>query len=357
MFPFLGRANEVLMDSFVADTRNAQLSRKFKLYYRLRPFIPLLLRQLLQRKRNSGMEVPDAWYIPQDFIEQFSDGIALDLAEFGDQTIIHPWPERKNFATVLTHDVETAQGFHKIDHLARMEESLGFRSSWHIVPHKYPVDVGLLKDLVDRGHEIGVHGYNHDGKLFTSKGIFDRRATKINDALLEYGATGFRAPMVHRNLDWICELRIQHDASCFDIDPFQAMPGGVGSIWPFIVNDVVELPYTLPQDHTLFVALGQESVDPWLEKLAFIRRWSGMALVLTHPDYLDTQNRLDLYERFLDHLNMLDDHWRALPAEVTRWWRHRSQSKIAQDGSIAGPAAEAGWATSYRSLFGGNLPN
>src|SRR4029079_11830143 len=123
-----------------------------------------------------------------------------------------------------------------------------------------------------RGFEIGIHGYNHDGKLFTSKRIFDSRLPAINAALRDFDAVGFRAPMVHRNLDWMQSLEIEYDASCYDADPYHAMPGGVGAPWPFIAGRFVELPYTLPQDHTLFVALGERDERIWTSKLAFIAK-------------------------------------------------------------------------------------
>ena len=214
-------------------------------------------------------------------------------------TIIHPWPDGTDFAFVLTHDVETADGMRNVLRIADLEQQLGFRSSWNIVPHKYSIDRGLLRELTSRGFEIGVHGYNHDGKLFTSRRVFDARVPAINAALKSFGAVGFRAPMVHRNLEWLQSLDIEYDASCFDIDPFQAMPGGVGSVWPLIAGRFVELPYTLPQDHTIFIALNERDGQIWQRKLDFLAAMRGMALIVTHPDYLDSEHRIGVYRQFL----------------------------------------------------------
>ena len=54
------------------------------------------------------------------------------------------------------------------------------------------------------------------------------------------------------------------------------MPGGLGSIWPFVAGKYVELPYTMPQDHTLFIALRQRDCRIWERKFDFIVRNSGM---------------------------------------------------------------------------------
>ena len=226
-------------------------------------------------------------------------------------------------ALTLSHDVETADGVRLIDSIAEIEEKLGLCSSWNIVPLKYETDPGLIRDLQQRGHEFGVHGYNHDGKLFFSEAEFDRRTPAMLAAMDRMDACGFRAPMVHRNLDWIGRLRPRYDASCFDVDPFQPMPGGVGSVWPFLTRAMVELPYTMPQDHTLYVTLQQNSSDIWQQKSRFLYRNSGMAMMLTHPDYLDSPSRRLIYEDFLKWALDEFESWHALPREVAEWWRLR----------------------------------
>jgi peptidoglycan/xylan/chitin deacetylase (PgdA/CDA1 family) len=323
-FAFDGELGDVMRDFFLRDMAQAKLSAKFKLYYRLRPYIPIPLRQLLQRERNQRIDVPKGWYLPTEFVQSFRDAIQKSTAYHA----IHPWPDDYQLSVSLTHDVETEQGVKLVSNLAALEEKYGFRSAWNFIPYKYQVDPGLIRDLKDRGHEIGVHGYNHDGRLFESKRTFDWRTGPINKALEQYESVGFRAPMVHRNLIWLQALNVDYDASCFDIDPFQAMPGGVGSVWPFLAGKFVELPYTLPQDHTLLVSLRETTSRIWEEKLKYLRSLAGMAMLVTHPDYLDVPERLRVYESFLEHLQSQSQCWFALPNEITQWWRQRDQMRI-----------------------------
>jgi peptidoglycan/xylan/chitin deacetylase (PgdA/CDA1 family) len=314
------------------------LSTAFRVYYLLRGVIPLRVRQLLQRRRK--VDVAADWYLPADFVTELAAGVR---AAGQPVTTLHPWPDGARFAFVPTHDVETADGMRRIEQIADLEQELGFRSAWNIVPRKYPVDLGLLRELRDRGFEIGVHGYNHDGKLFTSRRVFDRRVPAINAALDAFSATGFRAPMVHRNLNWLQSLEIEYDASCFDIDPYQAMPGGVGGVWPFIAGRFVELPYTMPQDHTLFIALNERDGRIWDRKLDYVAQLAGMALFVTHPDYLDSPPRLEAYRRLLIKAREMPGMWHALPTAVAEWWRDRDQSSITHGAAgpprICGPAA------------------
>jgi peptidoglycan/xylan/chitin deacetylase (PgdA/CDA1 family) len=338
-FAFGGLAGEVLQDHFNRDARQARLSTKFKLYYRLRPLIPVPLRQLLQRERTRGIDVPDCWYLPAAFVDDLQAAVERER----DRVAIHPWPDGFQMAAALTHDVETKLGMDLVDKLAALEERCGLRSAWNVVPNKYKVDTGLLADLKQRGHEIGVHGYNHDGRLFESQRTFCRRTGAINQAIADFGSTGFRAPMVHRNLEWLQALDIGYDASCFDCDPFQPMAGGVGGVWPFFAGKFVELPYTLPQDHTLLVSLGETTPRIWIEKLAFLRRLAGLAMLITHPDYLNTPQRLDIYREFLEHLVEQSECWNALPHQIASWWRQRDELNIAgttESSQLTGRSAD-----------------
>ncbi|WP_417747898.1 hypothetical protein [Rosistilla oblonga] len=351
-FAFDGPLGRVLQQHALDDIAAARLTWKFKAYYRLRPWIPIAMRQLLQRGRNRSLDAPDDWYLPNEFISDWQRAVSHDVATTPNHRTLHPWPDGFEVATVLTHDVETRAGVKLVSALASLEEEYGFRSAWNFVPYKYKIDAGLLDDLSSRGHEIGVHGYNHDGRLFESRRTFDWRKDRINEAIGNFKSTGFRAPMVHRNLDWLQGLDVDYDASCFDVDPFQAMPGGIGSPWPFIAGKFVELPYTLPQDHTLLVALGETTPQVWIDKLQYLRQIAGMAMLITHPDYLDTSRRLNIYRQFLEHLREQTDLWHALPRDVATWWRQRDQSTIsAVDDSIEGPAAARGRVVAIDELF------
>ena len=46
----------------------------------------------------------------------------------------------------------------------------------------------------------------------------------------------------------------------------------------------MELPYTLPQDSTMFNVLQETSPDIWKKKLDWIAQRGGMVLVNVHPD-------------------------------------------------------------------------
>jgi hypothetical protein len=120
------------------------------------------------------------------------------------------------------------------------------------------------------------------------------------------------------------------------------MPGGVRMVWPFLAGNLVILPTTMPQDHTLFVVFKESNDRIWREKLEFLKRCCGLAQMLTHPDYLLDQPRIDIYRSFLEHVREHGDYWHGLPREAAEWWRQRGASRIEKDECISGPAAEQG---------------
>jgi glycosyltransferase involved in cell wall biosynthesis/peptidoglycan/xylan/chitin deacetylase (PgdA/CDA1 family) len=315
-----------ITESIQQDIANAKLSSCYQCFYRVRPLIPTAARQWLQKRRNRKLGKQPNWYLPTEIADYSTSQHSLSI-----------WPNLAEYSLVLTHDVESADGMRMIPQLAEIENKLGLKSCWNIVPFKYKIDRGLLDDLVAQGHEIGIHGYNHDGRLFSSYEEFMRRVPAINRALEDYQAVGFRAPMVHRNLRWMQQLNIEYDASCFDIDPFQAMPGGCGSIWPFMAGKFVELPYTLPQDHTLFVVMQQNDDQIWRNKLQFIRQHHGMALMLTHPDYLSSLHKLDIYRRFLSYILESGTPWHVTPLEMSRWFRSAAHVRSEEKSRLGEP--------------------
>lgn len=264
------------------------------------------------------------------------------------------WPEGKKFALVLTHDVEGWSGVAKCQEVMELEQELGFRSCFSFVPQgNYTISKRLRNELTGNGFEIGVHDLNRDGRLFQSRAEFSKKASRINNFLTDWGAVGFRSAFMLRNLDWLHELNIQYDSSTFDTDPFEPQPEGVGTIFPFWVprpkgqhpeitdyrsstkasGGYVELPYTLPQDSTLFLLLGERTSDVWLRKLDWIARHGGMALVDVHPDYLSFDNQsgsrvypATKYAELLGYLGKRYEgqFWNVTPSELARWYRDTS---------------------------------
>lgn len=307
-----------------------------RLYYSLRPYMPrgvqLALRKMYIR-RLLRRDLEGVW--------------PIDRKAGGAPEGWTGWPDGKDFSLVLTHDVEWGRGHDKCQQLATLEEEMGFRSSFNFVPERYKVSSDLRANLTSRGFEVGVHGLNHDGKLYNSRELFEERARKINQYLHEWKAVGFRSPSMHHNLDWIESLDIEYDASTFDTDPFEPQSDGEHTIFPFWhsgqspTDGYVELPYTLPQDALLFVVMERRDIDIWKKKLDWIVENGGMALINTHPDYMhfgagELQKERypsDFYKEFLEYVRTKYSgrYWHALPRDTARFWRERGVNKTKRE--------------------------
>jgi hypothetical protein len=303
-----------------------------RLYYAAKPYIHWRLRLALRRwlARRTLRRSRPVWPV-------------LETSERRPQEW-PGWPGLKQFAFVLTHDVEGELGFNRIKRLAELEKELGFRSSFNLIPEgEYKAPKHLRDWLASDGFEVGVHDLHHDGSLFRSRDDFYRQAARINNHLREWGAVGFRAGFMFHNLDWIGELEIEYDASTFDTDPFEPQPDGVGTIFPFWVvprsgrPGYVELPYTLAQDSTLFLLLQEETADIWKRKLDWVAQHGGMALVNVHPDYLNFDEQVPSprefpIARYVDLLTYVRDryagmYWNVVPRELARWFKSEIQSR------------------------------
>ena len=316
-------------------------------YYLARPALPrsvqLALRRLFTRVQAAS-SFP-GWPI-ENSLHDFYGWLFALIADLADEPVpfLGLWPACRSWALVLTHDVETAAGYRDMDLLRAPERARGYRSSWNFVGARYQVDDEKVRSLQDDGCEVGVHGLRHDGRDLAGRFI-DERLPAMWEHASRWNAVGFRSPATHRGWDLMPRLGFDYDSSYTDTDPYEPQPGGCCTYLPYVNHDMVELPITLPQDHTLFTILQHADADLWLRKAGHIRDRGGMVLVLTHPDYAHDQRLADGYQTLLDTFTDDDTMWQALPREVAAWWRGRAASTIRGDGGgwrIDGPVSGTG---------------
>lgn len=295
-----------------------------RLYYRLKPYLPWRLRigvrrivARVQRRRSAH-----TWPINE---------LAWQPANWPG------WPQGKRFALVLTHNVEGSSGLAKCTQLMHLEQELGFHSSFNFIPEgEYQVSRELRDELAQNKFEVGVHDLRHDGKLYWRRKDFSENARSINGYLQDWRAAGFRSGFMLHDRECLNGLDIEYDASTFDTDPFEPQPEGVSTIFPFWVprptgGGFVEIPYTLPQDSTLFLVLQESSPSIWKRKLDWIVQHGGMALLNVHPDYVGfglkktaaAEYPSAWYEEFLKYARDRYDgqFWNPLPRELVGWYR------------------------------------
>ena len=100
-------------------------------YYHLKPLIPRRL-QIVFRRLLVGWR-----------LEKVSAIWPIDRKAGKAPEGWRGWPDGKQFALVLTHDVEAQRGYDKCMALAELEQSLGFHSSFNFVAEEYSVSPDL----------------------------------------------------------------------------------------------------------------------------------------------------------------------------------------------------------------------
>jgi glycosyltransferase involved in cell wall biosynthesis len=299
--------------------------RAYALYYPIKTLLPraaqVAIRRLWVKSRQSAST--GRWPI-----DPFS---AVSPKKFPG------WPDGKQFALVLRHDVETIVGHQICRRVLNLEEEFKLKSAFYLVPEGYTVSPDLRKLILSAGGEVGVHGLNHDGRLYSSRRRFAQRAAKINQYIKDWDAVGFASPSAHHELDWLESLSAEYDTSTFDTDPFEPQPDSAKTIFPFKVygkkRNFIELPYTLPQDFTLMVLMGHQDISVWKKKLDWVASRGGMALLITHPDYMhfDGDEKrsytypASFYKDFLEYVTKKyhGKYWNGLPREVASFWKDK----------------------------------
>jgi peptidoglycan/xylan/chitin deacetylase (PgdA/CDA1 family) len=325
---------------------NRRPPQMLKAYYRIKRLIPQGLRHRLNSLaiRLRGKSDFPRWPCESALLDFWRKWLREGMRLMGETDGWHIgfWPDGMKCSIVLTHDVETAAGMRRIETMAIMEESYGFRSAWNLPLQQYPIDWKMVDRLRGRGFEFGAHGLSHDGKLFRSECDFNRLGPILRKLADVRNLKGFRAPSTLRCGDWIEKLGFDFDSSFADSDPYEPQPGGTCSVFPFFMSDMIEMPYTMPQDHTLIHVLRRSPLPVWTAKARWIESVGGMILTLVHPDYCGVGENLKEYENLLKYLSKVSSAWRALPSEVANWWRQRDGLKLVVDGDtpvIEGPGA------------------
>ena len=308
-------------------------------YYFVRPLLSVKVRRHLQKARLSrwrDLKFPH-WPVDRAVDQTMFDLLMLSCRAHGEKKIpfIWFWPEGATGAAIVTHDVETGVGRDFCKTLMDIDDSYGIKGAFEVVPEKrYEVPPAYIDSIWNRGFEVAVHDLNHDGHLFRDHKIFLERVSSINAYGKQFRADGFRAAVLYRNQEWYDALEFSYDTSVPNVAHLESQRGGCCTVMPYFVGNLVELPVTLIQDYSLFQILNDYSINIWKEQIELILEAHGLINVIIHPDYNTTPRERAVSEQFLSHLATLREErglWTALPKEVARWWRQRSQMRLIED--------------------------
>ena len=322
-----------------------------KAYYGIRDLLPTQARRRFQRIYLRGWRKLPFPKWPVDFTVDTLHArlLQLSMKAMGVERVpfIWFWPDGAPSCLVMTHDVETTVGVGFASSLMDMDDAHGIKSSFQVVPvGRYKIADDFVQEIRRRGFELNVHDFKHDGSLFQDHAQFLLQAQKINECVRNFQSLGFRSGAMYRNQEWFQALDVSYDMSVPNVAHLEPQRGGCCTVMPYRIGKILELPLTMTQDYSMFHMLGDYSIDLWITECEQILRRNGLISFIVHPDYVVEPLARKVYLNLLGHLSRLvADHklWAALPGEVNRWWRNRSEMELVRDDGrwhIEGPDKE-----------------
>jgi len=217
---------------------------------------------------------------------------------------------------IVTHDIDThfcqTEGREIVSSIDKDER---VHATWFFVPRsvQYSLDRRGVRSLIEEGHEIGMHGYAHDGRLALGNPAKLSKQLCRGKSILESIGTkvvSFRSPWTLRSSQLLMSLASEGfkvDSSFPDVDtsgmtgerkglsynrPFRPMVAKVKS--PVKLLPLWEVPMTGPQDVQMAEDLrltGSDMLKVWNRKAEFCKDFKGVFVLHTHPccivKYLD----------------------------------------------------------------------
>jgi hypothetical protein len=235
-------------------------------------------------------------------------------------------------AFVLTHDIDSAPELRLVEATRAREREIGIISSFGFVPElSWPTET-LARNLVAEGCEIYWHDIAHNGRLpylrrseirsaFTS---VDRRWPWATELI-----TTFRSGQLLASpalLEAVAD-RFSIDMSLPDTErdgPYGSA-AGCGTIFPFRLRGLVEVPLTMPQDvfmRHVYRLAPTEILATWRRKLDHIRTSGGVAVLNIHPIWIAGDVPFaEVVEQLLRDVVASDDFLVATPSGLVRTLR------------------------------------
>ena len=340
---YASRYSQSALNRWQRSLRNA--------YYLLRPLLHVSVRRHVQRAHLNSWRTLFFPRWPLDTtVEDLCEKLLLLSMKANDidrVPFIWFWPDGAQSCVTMTHDVETEEGKSFCGELMSIDETFGTRAAFQVVPEgRYQGSAELVDNIRSRGFEVNIQDLNHDGNLFRNYEEFLRRADKINEYGRSYGAKGFRAATLCRNLDWYDALQFSFDMSVPNVAHLDPQRGGCCTVMPYFVGDILEIPVTTTQDYMLLHLLNDYSLDLWKAQTELILKKNGLMSFIVHPDYIIEKKARDVYRGLLRFLRQLGEKkriWFAVAGEIDEWWRSRSRMDLVEHNGqwrIEGHGAE-----------------
>ena len=223
--------------------------------------------------------------------------------------------------------------------MLKMFDKYGIRTTWFIPGHSIETFPSQMKEVVDAGHEVGVHGYSHENPIAMTRQQEEAILDKCIDLVGELSGrrpTGYVAPWWEFSTvtnELLLERGIKYDHSLMH-DDFHPYYVRVGDSWTKIdysqhpdtwmkplvrgeETDLIEIPASWHLDDLpplMFIKNAPNShgfVNPrdleqmWMDQFDYVYRENDYAVfaMTVHPDVSGRPGALMMHERIIEYIN------------------------------------------------------
>ncbi len=286
--------------------------------------------------RSVVLGYPERLWLAAD--RKLLEAMAYDALEWllrRPSAYVPAWPYPHTSAFVLAIDTVDIIGGNDIP-FAKAYEDIGGRATYFALSALAPMSAALLKELQDRGHELGYLGDTFDGfkgqTLTTQAKRFDTMTKETRDAGLRLPAhAGFHPPMDAHDKTTeklLNERQFGHYIAFMNAGDARLpvlMPLNPTTVQPATVT--VVLPLTLKGPEDAFGELApQAAAEAFLGELDLAEKMGGLSIArMSNQSFMPPEQ----WGKIVQHLKARRDHlWLATSGQVADWWRERDRVTI-----------------------------
>ena len=180
-----------------------------------------------------------------------------------------------------------------------------------------------IQEVVDRGHEVAIHGYTHTAPALLSPDQERGELDQAFDALASTGAAvqGYRSPswdVSDMTLDLLEEKGLKYTSQFMDdLRPYRHRGRRLIELpVQWLIDDWPHFGWSGACESARNIKGTVEVETMWKEEFDGIRELGGCYVLTMHPQVIGRPSRLKMFERVLEHVQAHADTWIATCAEL-----------------------------------------
>jgi len=298
---------------------------------------------------------------PSNFFEPSGDVFRLILRGLYEDAVhpfllVHTIPEGKQTALCLSHDVDARESFPNSLDYARMEKSLGVRSTFYVTTKYFqdatdigyytPERVASIRQVKEMGFEIGSHSVSH-ARLFASFPVGAPLVSQANyrtDQPTVFGETKVSKELLDRDLhqdtilfragelefprdllDVLERVGYRYDSSISAQDALTNFPyfGFRHRVLGSEHSAIVQIPVALDDSQGYLTAQSREKLlHTWIEVIRANAENGALTCLLLHPT--DVTYKLETERRLIEEIRG-EESWIGDVGTLSRFWQGRAR--------------------------------